>query len=71
MYLGECKLKLGKILAPANHGGRRHPMAAIVPHPRCQGIQQSVDMLRNRSTLLKLEKIAFITNIFTIVCMTH
>jgi len=28
------------------------PTVAMVPHPRCRGIQQLADMLRNRSTLL-------------------
>ncbi len=45
-------------------------MAAMVPHSRHWGIQQSADMLRNRSTLLKLEKKIFINIIFTIMCMT-
>jgi len=34
----------------------RRPTAAMVPHPWCRGIQQLADMLRNRFTLLKLEK---------------
>ncbi len=40
----------------------------MVPHPRHRGIQQSANMLHNRSTSLKIEKI--ITNIFTIMCTT-
>jgi hypothetical protein len=43
-------------------------MSAMVPHSRHRGIQQSADMLRNRSTLLKLEKNILITIIFTIMC---
>ena len=33
----------------------------MVPHSRLRGIQQSADMLRNRSTSLKLEKTILIT----------
>jgi len=40
----------------------------MVPHSRHRGIQQSADMLRNRSTPLKLEKKILITIIFTIMC---
>ncbi len=43
-----------------NHGGRRCPTAVMVPHSRRQGIQQSANMLHNRSTLLKLEYLIFI-----------
>jgi hypothetical protein len=39
-----------------NHGGRRHPMAAMGPHSRLLSIQQSANILWNRSTLLKLER---------------
>jgi hypothetical protein len=42
----------------------------MVPHSRHQGIQQSADMLRNRSTPLKLEKKILITIIFTMMCTT-
>ncbi len=42
----------------------------MVPHSPHQGIQQSVDMLHNRSTPLKLEKKIRITIIFTIMCTT-
>ncbi len=40
----------------------------MVPHSQHRGIQQSADMLRNRSKLLKLEKKILITIIFTIMC---
>jgi hypothetical protein len=43
-----------------NHGGRHHPTAIMVPHSRRQGIQQSVNMLHNRSMLSKLEYLTFI-----------
>ncbi len=39
-----------------DHGGRRHPMAAMRPHSRLLSIQQSANILWNRSTSLKLEK---------------
>jgi hypothetical protein len=42
----------------------------MVPHSWHRGIQQSVDMLRNRFTPLKLEKKILITIIFTIMCTT-
>ncbi len=71
MYLGKGWLKLGEIHTHANHGNSRPPMAAMVPHSRHRGIQQSADMLRNRSTLLKLEKKILFTIIFTIMCTTR
>jgi hypothetical protein len=40
----------------------------MVPHSWRQGIQQPTNMLRNRSTLLKLEKKIFITINMTIMC---
>jgi hypothetical protein len=40
-----------------NHGGCHHPMAATGPHSGLLSIQQSANILWNRSTLLKLEKI--------------
>ena len=43
-------------------------MAIMVPHPWCRGMQQSADMLRNKSTLLKLEKTILITINLTTVC---
>ncbi len=45
---------------PMNHGDRHRPMAIMVPHSWCQGIQQSANMLHNRATLLKLEYLIFI-----------
>jgi hypothetical protein len=71
MYSGKSYLKPGKKQTHANHGSRHPPTTAMVRHSWCQGIQQSADMLRNRSTLLKLEKKIFITIIFTIMCTTH
>jgi len=46
-------------------------MAVMVPHPRRRGMQQSADMLRNRSTLSKLEKTILISINLTIMCTTH
>ncbi len=43
----------------------------MVPHSWHRGIQQSADMLCNRSTWLKLEKKILITIIFTIIYTTH
>ena len=43
----------------------------MVPYSRQRGIQQSANMLRNRSTPLKLEKKILITIIFTIMCTTR
>ena len=34
---------------------RRHPMTAMVPRPRCHHTQQSANMMRDKSILLKLE----------------
>ncbi len=42
----------------------------MVPHSRHRGIQQSADILHNRSTPLKLEKKILITIIFTIMSTT-
>ncbi len=46
-----------------DHGGRSHPMATMGPHSWLLSIQQSANILWNRSTLLKLEKLSLI--IFT------
>ena len=52
-----------------NHGGRHHLTAVMVPHPRRRGMQQSADMLRNRSTLLKLEKtILYLLLLISLLC---
>jgi hypothetical protein len=42
--------KLGITRTPMNHGGRRCPTAAMVSHSRRQGIQQSSNMLCDKST---------------------
>jgi hypothetical protein len=44
-----------------HHGGRRRHTAAMGPHSRQQSIQQSTNMICNRSTSLRLEKNIFIT----------
>ncbi len=46
-----------------NHGGRCCPMAAMGTHSQLLSIQQSANILWNRSTLLKLEK-NIINNIY-------
>jgi hypothetical protein len=50
-----------------HHGGRRRLMAAMRPHSRQQSIQQSTNMICDRSTSLKLEKNIFITINMTII----
>jgi hypothetical protein len=51
MYLGKSYLKLAEIHTHANNGVSHPPTATMVPHSRRRGIQQSADMLCNRSTL--------------------
>ena len=46
-----------RFLASINHGGRRHPTAAMKPHSRLLSIEQSTNILGNRLVLLKLEKV--------------
>jgi hypothetical protein len=43
-----------------NHGGRRHTMAAMVPHPWLRGTETSANMSYNKAASLKLEFIIFI-----------
>ncbi len=38
-----------------DHGGRWRPVAAMGPHSRLLSIQQSANILCNRTTMLKLE----------------
>jgi hypothetical protein len=40
-----------------NHGGHRHTMAAIVPHPRLQDVETLANMLCNKATSLKINNI--------------
>ncbi len=49
-----------------DHGGRRHPVAAMGPHSRFLSIQQSANILCDRTTLLKLE-ITIIINVNLLV----
>jgi hypothetical protein len=42
--------------APIDHGGRRHPTAAMEPRSRQQSIQQSTRILFERTASLKLKK---------------
>ena len=44
-----------------DHGGRRCPTAAMVPHSQRRDIPQSANILRDKSKSLKLENILFIT----------
>ncbi len=46
-----------------DHGGCRRPMAAMGPHSQLLSIQQSANILWNRSTSLKLEK-TIINNLY-------
>jgi hypothetical protein len=50
-----------------HHGGCRHHTAAMGPHSRQQSIQQSTNMICDRSTSLKLENNIFITINMTII----
>jgi hypothetical protein len=45
-----ARRKLAKKTHP-NHGGRRRPTTAIVPHSRHRRIQTSNDMLRDKSVV--------------------
>jgi hypothetical protein len=45
-----------------NHGSCRHPMAAMGPHSKLLSIQQSANILCDRTMLLKLE-ITIIINV--------
>ncbi len=47
-----------------DHGGQRHPMAAMGFHSRLLSIQQSANILWKSSTLLKLEK-TIINNVYS------
>jgi hypothetical protein len=49
-----------QVCTSIDHGGRRHPMATMGPHFRLLSIQQSANILWNRSTSLKLEKTTLI-----------
>jgi hypothetical protein len=56
-----ARQKLGKNKTHPDHGGRRHPTAAMVPRPWRRRIQQSVNMLCDKSMSLKLKNIFVIT----------
>ena len=49
-----------------DHGGRHRHAAAMGPHSRQQSIQQSTNIICDRSTSLKLENNVFITSNITI-----
>jgi hypothetical protein len=56
-----------QIVTSHDHGGRRHPTAAIGTSSRLLSIQQSTNILIKRKALLKLEKIIVITIFMTIL----
>jgi hypothetical protein len=62
-----ARWKLGKKIHP-NHGGRRHPMAAMAPHSRRRGKQQSANILHSKCMSLKLGLFIVININLTIHC---
>jgi hypothetical protein len=50
-----------RIVASYDHGGRRHSTATIGPHSWLLSIQQSTNILFERTTSVKPEKIIVIT----------
>jgi hypothetical protein len=52
--------------ASIDNGGRRRPTAIMGPHSRHRSIQQSANILCNRSTMLNLENIIIINVFMTI-----
>ena len=56
-WLARCNLVKQTHL---DHGGCRHPAAAIVPRPWRRRTQQSVNMMRDKSVSLKLEDVIFL-----------
>jgi hypothetical protein len=55
-----------QIFASIDHGSQRHPTAVMESRFRQQSIQQSTNILFERTTLLKLEKNIVITIFMTI-----
>jgi hypothetical protein len=49
--------------ASIDDGGRRRPTVATGPHSRLLSIQQSTNIICDRTTLLKLEKVTIINAI--------
>ncbi len=60
-----------QIFASIDHGGWRHPTAAMEPRSRQQSIQQSTRILFERTALLKLEKNIVVTIFMTILGTTR
>jgi hypothetical protein len=60
-----------QIFASIDHGSRRHPTAAMGSRSRQQSIQQSTNILFERTTSLKLEKNIVITIFMTIFGTTR
>ena len=57
--VGDCSHSM-RTRASIDDGGRRRPTAATGPHSRLLSIQQSTNILCNRSMSLKLEKVIII-----------
>jgi hypothetical protein len=49
-----------QILTSIDHGGHRCPMAAMGPHSQLLSIQQSANILCDRTMSLKLEKLSLL-----------
>jgi hypothetical protein len=64
-----ARQKLGKNTHP-NHGGCHCLMAAMVPSPRHHPVQQSANMLCDRSMSLKLENIIVFT-LYLLAILRH
>jgi hypothetical protein len=60
-----------QIFASINHGSRHHPIAAMGSHSRQQSIQQSTNILFERTTSLKLDINIVITIFMTIFGTTR
>ncbi len=72
--LGDIRHAISSKKTHPNHGGHNIPLVAMVPSPRHHHIQQLANMLRDKSMLLKLEKIIvftiFYSSYFKARCIT-
>jgi hypothetical protein len=66
---GNCSMMQN--FASINHGSQCHPTVAMGSRSRQQSIQQSTNILFERTTLLKLNKHIVITIFMTIFGTTH
>ena len=57
--------------ASIDDGGRRRPTAATGPHSRLLSIQQSTNIICDRTTLLKLKRIIVIKAIYLLLGTTR